>query len=84
VVDRLCQRLAQEGWNVLRDNKVMRPGELISGFMKRIGRADPSDRGLQQQVSAIDLLHDGAACYLQKRQATKAGVSRPHHSPNLG
>jgi internalin A len=40
VVERLCQRLAQEGWNVLRDNKVIRPGELISGFMKRIGRAD--------------------------------------------
>jgi len=40
VVDRLCQRLAQEGWSVLRDNNVMRPGELISGFMKRIGRAD--------------------------------------------
>jgi internalin A len=40
VVDRLCQRLAQEGWNLLRDRDVMRPGELISGFMKRIGRAD--------------------------------------------
>jgi internalin A len=40
VVDRLCQRLAQEGWKVLRDSGVMRPGELISGFMKRIGRAD--------------------------------------------
>jgi internalin A len=40
VVDRLCQKLAQEGWNVLRDKDAMRPGELISGFMKRIGRAD--------------------------------------------
>jgi internalin A len=40
VVDRLCQRLVREGWNVLRDSGVMRPGELISGFMKRIGLAD--------------------------------------------
>jgi hypothetical protein len=49
VVDRLCQRLTQEGWNVLRDNKVMLPGELISGFMKRIGRgendSEEPDRG---------------------------------------
>jgi internalin A len=40
VVDRLCQKLEYEGLNVLRDKKVMHPGELISGFMKRIGRAD--------------------------------------------
>ena len=31
VVERLCQRLAQEGWHVLRDKDVMRSGELISG-----------------------------------------------------
>jgi internalin A len=60
VVDRLCQRLAQEGWNVLRDNKVMHPGELISGFMKRIGRADNvivvlSDKYLQSTYCMTEL-----------------------------
>jgi len=27
----------QEGWSVLCDSGVMRPGELICAFMKRIG-----------------------------------------------
>jgi internalin A len=40
IVNRLCQTLIHEGWNVLRDNSELHPGELISGFMKRIGRAD--------------------------------------------
>jgi hypothetical protein len=40
VVDRLCEALRQDGWNILRDKTDMRPGELISGFMKRIGLAD--------------------------------------------
>jgi internalin A len=60
VVDRLCQRLTQEGWNVLRDSGVMRPGELISGFMKRIGRADRvivvlSDKYLQSTYCMTEL-----------------------------
>jgi internalin A len=60
VVDRLCQSLAPEGWNVLRDNKSMRPGELISGFMKRIGRADRvivvlSDKYLQSTYCMTEL-----------------------------
>jgi hypothetical protein len=40
VVDRLCEALGQHGWNILRDSNVLRSGELISGFMKRIGLAD--------------------------------------------
>jgi internalin A len=40
VVDRLCETLGQDGWNVLRDSTVLHAGELISGFMKRIGLAD--------------------------------------------
>jgi internalin A len=40
VVDRLCETLGQHGWNILRDSNVLRSGELISGFMKRIGLAD--------------------------------------------
>jgi TIR domain len=40
VVNRLCETLGQHGWNVLRDNTVLRSGDLISGFMKRIGLAD--------------------------------------------
>jgi internalin A len=60
VVDRLCQKLAQEGWNVLRDKDAMRPGELISGFMKRIGRADRvivalSDKYLQSTYCMTEL-----------------------------
>jgi internalin A len=38
--DRLCESLKQHGWNILRDSYVLRHGELISGFMKRIGLAD--------------------------------------------
>jgi internalin A len=60
VVERLCQRLTQEGWNVLRDNGVMRPGELISGFVKRTGRADRvivvlSDKYLQSTYCMTEL-----------------------------
>jgi internalin A len=60
VVDRLCQRLAQEGWNVLRDKDVIHPGELISGFMKRIGQADHvivvlSDKYLQSTYCMTEL-----------------------------
>jgi internalin A len=40
VVNRLCGTLELAGWNILRDKTVMRPGDLISGFMKRIGFAD--------------------------------------------
>jgi hypothetical protein len=40
VVAALCQRLTHEGWKVLRDSAMMRPGELMPGFMKRIGRAE--------------------------------------------
>jgi internalin A len=40
VVDRLCETLGQHGWDILRDSDVLRSGDLISGFMKRIGLAD--------------------------------------------
>jgi internalin A len=40
VVDRLCETLANEDWNIIRDTNAMRSGDLISGFMKRIGFAD--------------------------------------------
>jgi internalin A len=40
IVDRLCETLGQHGWHILRDKTDMRPGDLISGFMKRIGLAD--------------------------------------------
>ena len=36
----LCETLANEDWNIIRDKNVMRSGDLISGFMKRIGLAD--------------------------------------------
>ena len=34
------RRSGSIGWNILRDSNVLRYGELISGFMKRIGLAD--------------------------------------------
>jgi internalin A len=40
VVDRLCETFDKDGWHILRDKTDMRPGDLISGFMKRIGLAD--------------------------------------------
>jgi hypothetical protein len=40
VVERRRERLEGEGWNIIRDKNAMRSGDLISGFMKRIGRAD--------------------------------------------
>jgi internalin A len=40
VVVQLCERMDKDGWNILRDSNVLRSGELISGFMKRIGLAD--------------------------------------------
>jgi internalin A len=40
IIDRLCESLRHHGWHVLRDKTDMRPGDLISGFMKRIGLAD--------------------------------------------
>ena len=35
-----ARRSDRDGWNILRDSDVLRPGDLISGFMKRIGLAD--------------------------------------------
>ena len=40
VVDRLCERMDKDGWNILRDSNVLRSGDLISSFMKCIGLAD--------------------------------------------
>ena len=40
VVDQLCETFDKDGWHIIRDKTDMRPGDLISGFMKRIGLAD--------------------------------------------
>ena len=40
VVNRLCETLAKEGWQIIRDKNAMRSGDLISGFIKMIGQAD--------------------------------------------
>jgi len=40
VVEQLCGKLGNEGWNIIRDKNAMRSGDLISGFMKRISLAD--------------------------------------------
>jgi hypothetical protein len=40
VVDHLCKAVQDSGWQVIRDKKVLRYGELISTFMKALGQAD--------------------------------------------
>ena len=40
VVERMCETLERDGWKVVRDKTAMRYGDLISAFMKLIGRAD--------------------------------------------
>jgi internalin A len=60
IVDRLCETLGQRGWHVFRDSNVLRSGELISGFMKRIGLADHvivvlSDKYLRSPYCMIEL-----------------------------
>src|SRR5262245_65782048 len=40
VVERLCERLRDWGYDVVRDRDQMRRGDLISEFMRRIGRGD--------------------------------------------
>src|SRR5262249_40464865 len=40
LVERLCARLSGWGYRVVRDKEDMRPGDLISGFLKRIGQGD--------------------------------------------
>jgi internalin A len=40
VVDRLCQTLEREHWQVVRDKNALRYGDLISTFMKTLGQAD--------------------------------------------
>jgi internalin A len=40
VVERLCQTLEKENWKVVYDKNELRPGHLISRFMKTLGHAD--------------------------------------------
>ena len=61
-VDRLCETFDKDGWHILRDKTAMRPGDLISGFMKRIGLADHvivvlSDKYLRSPYCITELHH---------------------------
>jgi TIR domain/Leucine Rich repeats (2 copies) len=40
VIERLCQALEKGPWEVVLDKSVLRYGDLISSFMKTLGRAD--------------------------------------------
>jgi hypothetical protein len=40
VVDRLCESVQAEGWEVIRDKNVLKLGDLISTFMRTLGQAD--------------------------------------------
>jgi internalin A len=60
IVDRLCETLDKDGWNTIRDTKGLQHGELISGFMKRIARADQlivvlSDKYLRSRYCMTEL-----------------------------
>src|SRR5208337_3182665 len=64
-------------WNVIRDTNAMCPGELISGFMKRIGRADRvivvlSDKYLRSQYCMTEL----HAIYQNARQEKQEFLDR--------
>jgi hypothetical protein len=59
----LSETLGKEGWNIIRDKNAMRSGDLISGFMKRIGLADRvivvlSDKYLHSRPSSIPSTSD--------------------------
>jgi len=77
VVEQMCKTLEKEGWNVIRDTNAMCPGELISGFMKRIGRADRvivvlSDKYLRSQYCMTEL----HAIYQNARQEKQEFLDR--------
>jgi hypothetical protein len=40
VVERLCETVQTEGWQVLRDKTALRYGDMISTFMKTLGQAN--------------------------------------------
>jgi internalin A len=40
VVDELCTALSTAGWKVMRDKEQLKYGDLLSGFMKTLSRAD--------------------------------------------
>jgi hypothetical protein len=39
-VDGLCESLGRAGWKVIRDSEQLKYGDLLSGFMKTLSRAD--------------------------------------------
>jgi len=60
VVERLCETLRKEDWNIIRDKNAVRSGDLISDFMKLIGLADHvivvlSDKYLRSPYCMIEL-----------------------------
>jgi hypothetical protein len=74
IVDRLCETIRQHGWNILRDSDVLRPGELILGFMKTNRARRSCDRGLERQIPALALLHDRVAFHLPAISGRKRGL----------
>jgi internalin A len=60
VVEQMCETLERNGWNIVRDKTAMHYGDLISAFMKLIGRADHvimvlSDKYLRSPYCATEL-----------------------------
>lgn len=52
VVELLCQRLGEWGYQVVRDTDMMRAGDLVSDFMKCIGRGNHVITILAKSISA--------------------------------
>jgi len=88
VVDRLCETLAKNGWNIIRDKNAMRSGDLISGFMKRIGVADHvivvlSDKYLLRSPYCMAELYGISNDRLEKKRTSCIGSFR-YRRPMLG
>ncbi|MCY2964426.1 MAG: toll/interleukin-1 receptor domain-containing protein, partial [Planctomycetota bacterium] len=59
-VDQLCAKLKSWGWQVRRDNTELKQGEIISEYMKRLGRGDRivvilSEKYLRSQYCMAEL-----------------------------
>ena len=84
VVDLLCETLSKDRWNIIRDKTTMRPGDLISGFIKRIGLADDVIVVLSDKYLRSPYLRDRVALHLPALARRKRGLPAPHHPVTVG
>ena len=89
VVDLLCETLRQHGWHILRDSNVLRSGDLISGFMKRIGLADhviavSSDKYLRSPYCMTELHSIYQRSLEEKDRLATSQASSPSRYGQIG